>query len=103
MDLLDQPEVKKTYEKCKYIVKVWEHKFVKQHNRLPSKLDIREATIEVRHAYRKYFQIKTTALEQSFVDVEGFEDEQDDKTIDKKQIEETEPNNTNIEKLHPTG
>lgn len=37
MELLE-PELKKTYDKCKYIVKVWEHKFQKEHKRLPSKV-----------------------------------------------------------------
>ncbi|KAJ8922270.1 hypothetical protein NQ315_004208, partial [Exocentrus adspersus] len=77
MDLLEQPEVKQTYEKCKYIVKVWEHKFKKKYNRMPSKLDIREASREVRNAYRRYFQLKTAALEKSFLDVDGFDDERD--------------------------
>ncbi|CAH1119560.1 unnamed protein product [Phaedon cochleariae] len=77
MDLLEDPEIKETYDKCKYIVKVWEHKFVKKHKRIPSKLDIKDASREVRNAYRKYFQLKTAALEQSFMDVDGFDDEDD--------------------------
>nr|CAI5835535.1 unnamed protein product [Callosobruchus analis] len=76
MDFLEQPHIKKSYEKCKYIVKLWEHKFKKKHSRQPSKLDIREASIEVRQAYRRYFQLKIAAAEQSFQDVEGFEEEQ---------------------------
>ncbi|XP_066255996.1 ATP-dependent DNA helicase Q4 [Euwallacea similis] len=75
MSLLEDPEVKKTYDKCKYIVKVWEHQFTKNHKRPPSKLDIREAPFEVRHAYRRYFKLKTAALEESFMDVEGLEDD----------------------------
>lgn len=42
-------------------------------------MDIREANSDVRYAYKKYFQLKTAALEQSFMDVDGFEDEQDNK------------------------
>lgn len=38
MDLLENPEVKSIYDKCKYIVKVWEHKFKKTHGRVPSKV-----------------------------------------------------------------
>lgn len=38
MDYLEQPEIKETYNKCKLIVKVWEHKFTKKHKRLPSKV-----------------------------------------------------------------
>ncbi|XP_060533000.1 ATP-dependent DNA helicase Q4 [Cylas formicarius] len=75
MDLLQDPEIKKTYEKCKYKVKLWEHEFTKTFKRVPSKLDIREAPVEVRHAYRKYFQLKTSALEQSFMDIDGFDEE----------------------------
>lgn len=54
-------------------------------------MDIREASSEVRHAYRKYFQLKTAALEQSFVDVDGFEEEGN---VDK------EDNNTSQEILN---
>ncbi|CAG9763138.1 unnamed protein product [Ceutorhynchus assimilis] len=75
MSLLENPDTKKTYDKCKYIVNVWERSFTKKNNRIPSKLDIREAPIEVRHAYRRYFQIKTAALEETFMDVEGLEDD----------------------------
>ncbi|CAH0547339.1 unnamed protein product [Brassicogethes aeneus] len=79
MDSLEE-SVKKDYERCKYIVKVWEHKFQKQNKRLPSKLDIREASKEVRHAYKKYFQIKSSVLEQSFIDVDmGFEENPESK------------------------
>ncbi|KAJ8933213.1 hypothetical protein NQ314_014160 [Rhamnusium bicolor] len=101
MDFLQQPDVKKTYEKCKYIVKVWEHKFTKKHKRLPSKVffissfDIREANSEVRHAYRKYFQLKTAALEQSFIDVEGFDNEEDGRNDD-----EEDGSNKNKESTH---
>lgn len=38
-------------------------------------MDIREADVTVKNAYKKYFQLKTAALEQSFVDVDGFDDE----------------------------
>ncbi|KAK9877973.1 hypothetical protein WA026_020188 [Henosepilachna vigintioctopunctata] len=71
MDLIDQCQ-KSLYEKCKYKVKIWEHKFKKINGRLPSKLDIKEAELEVRNAYKTYFQLKTDALEQSFRDVDGF-------------------------------
>lgn len=40
MDFLEQPEVKSAYNKCKYIVKVWEHNFQKTHRRLPSKVKL---------------------------------------------------------------
>lgn len=38
MDYLEQPEIKDTYNKCKLIVKVWEHKFTKKYKRIPSKV-----------------------------------------------------------------
>lgn len=38
MDYLELPEIKETYNKCKLIVKVWEHKFTKKYKRLPSKV-----------------------------------------------------------------
>ncbi|XP_023011510.2 recQ4 helicase [Leptinotarsa decemlineata] len=102
MDLLEEPETKKTYEKCKYIVKVWEHKFVKKHRRVPSKLDIRDAPKEVRHAYRKYFQLKTAALEQSFMDVDGF-DEEDENTVKNSTDSEFDKNNVKEDLLGFTG
>ncbi|XP_076264660.1 recQ4 helicase isoform X2 [Rhynchophorus ferrugineus] len=84
MELLADPENKKTYDKCKYVVKVWEHKFIKRYNRVPSKL-------------------KTAALEQSFMGVEGFEnvsESQEDDDIAElniiKEFAENEKNNINI-------
>lgn len=38
MSLLEDPEVKKTYDKCKYMVKIWELKFTKKYKRIPSKV-----------------------------------------------------------------
>lgn len=78
MEFFEDPDTKKTYERCKYIVKLWEHKFKKKHKRLPSRLDIKEANSEVRNAYKCYFKLKTDALEFSFRDVEGFNDDEDD-------------------------
>lgn len=46
MDLLEDPEIKKKYEKCKYIVKAWESRFKKEHKRLPSKVRILTYVIE---------------------------------------------------------
>ncbi|XP_044263176.1 ATP-dependent DNA helicase Q4 [Tribolium madens] len=90
MDLLENPDVKSTYDKCKYIVKVWEHSFKKTQGRLPSKLDIREADKKVRDAYRQYYQLKTAALEQSFKDVEGFNSD------DESNVETQETSSTSI-------
>lgn len=72
MELLEDPEVKLTYEKCKYKVKLWEHKFKKKNGRIPSKLDIKESSREVRQAYKTYFQLKSAALEQSLMDIDDF-------------------------------
>ncbi|XP_045463284.1 ATP-dependent DNA helicase Q4 [Harmonia axyridis] len=77
MELIDQSE-KSLYDKCKYEVKLWEHKFKKTNGRLPSRLDIKEADSSVRNAYKTYFRLKTAALERSFMGIEGFhsDDEQ---------------------------
>lgn len=90
-----EPELQKTYEKCKYTVKIWEHKFQKKYKRVPSKLDIKEATREVRNAYRKYFYLKTAILEQSFKGVEGFEDLESENDGEETTISPTENNITN--------
>lgn len=50
MDYLEQPEIKETYDKCKLIVKVWEHKFKKKYKRLPSKVSKNKSL----HFYHKY-------------------------------------------------
>ncbi|XP_030754081.1 ATP-dependent DNA helicase Q4 isoform X1 [Sitophilus oryzae] len=99
MDLLDEPETKEIYDKCKFTVKVWEHKFIRKHNRMPSKLDIREAPSKVKSAYRKYFQLKNSALEQSFRDVEGFENfsqNEDDELAELQILKEYAENEQNI-------
>lgn len=38
MELIENPELKSMYDKCKYRVKLWEYNFKKQHGRLPSKV-----------------------------------------------------------------
>ncbi|XP_077297711.1 recQ4 helicase [Arctopsyche grandis] len=53
----------RAYLKCKVTVRKWEKEFFKSHGRIPSKYDIKEAAIEVRKAYSKYFQMKSRALE----------------------------------------
>ncbi|KAL3275316.1 hypothetical protein HHI36_020083 [Cryptolaemus montrouzieri] len=84
MDLIDQSK-KTLYEKCKYKVKVWEHNFKKTNGRLPCKLDIKEALPEVRNAYKTYFQLKTAALEQTFVDVDGFNSDEEQQPTELKE------------------
>ncbi|XP_031348005.1 uncharacterized protein LOC116174259 isoform X2 [Photinus pyralis] len=63
------------YNRCKYQVRQWEIEFKKKHRRVPSKLDIREASKEVRNAYKTYFRLKTAELEVSLMDIDGFEGE----------------------------
>ncbi|XP_072383095.1 ATP-dependent DNA helicase Q4 [Diabrotica undecimpunctata] len=97
MDLLD-PELQKTYDKCKYIVKVWEHRFQKKYKRVPSKLDIKEASKEVRRAYGRYFQLKSAILEQSFKGVEGFDDvESENENIGKEPPSNSETKPTMVD------
>ncbi|KAI4471811.1 dna replication and checkpoint protein [Holotrichia oblita] len=87
MELIQNPEQKAMYDKCKYRVKLWEYHFKKQHGRVPSKLDIREAENEVRFAYKMYFNLKSAAIERSFVDIDGFQsDDEDCKSNDAERI-----------------
>ncbi|XP_064215825.1 ATP-dependent DNA helicase Q4 [Tribolium castaneum] len=96
MDLLENPDVKSTYDKCKYVVKVWEHTFKKTHGRLPSKLDIREADKKVRDAYRQYYQLKTAALEQSFKDVDGFNSDGESRELTTDKCPSTSETSVNV-------
>lgn len=97
MELLQDTEQKRIYDKCKYKVKLWEHNFKKKRGRVPSKviflieyfcmkidkfvfvlqLDIREADKEVRDAYRTYFNLKLQALDSSFANLDGFSSDED--------------------------
>ncbi|XP_025836849.1 general transcriptional corepressor trfA-like [Agrilus planipennis] len=87
------------YDKCKYKVKLWEHQFKKQHGRIPSKLDIREADKDIREAYKTYFHLKTAALEKSLQDVDLFSDEDSSSIPESKvstsELEENISNSTN--------
>lgn len=38
MELLEEPDIKKAYEKSKFTVKLWEHKFIKKYKRVPSRV-----------------------------------------------------------------
>lgn len=58
------------YVKYKATVKRWEKRFIKTNRRIPSKHDIREASAEVRRAYSKYFQLKSSALEGALAGVD---------------------------------
>lgn len=65
MDLIESIKKDKAYLKCKQIVKNWETDFKVNHSRTPSKFDIKEAPSNIKYAYKKYFQLKSTALENS--------------------------------------
>ncbi|KAK5642620.1 hypothetical protein RI129_008787 [Pyrocoelia pectoralis] len=68
------------YNRCKYQVRKWEIEFKKTHRRVPSKLDIREANMEIRNAYKTYFRLKTQELAEKLTDIDGFEGEPEQNT-----------------------
>ncbi|KAF9419021.1 hypothetical protein HW555_004348 [Spodoptera exigua] len=74
MDIIETIKKDKAYLKCKIIVKNWEKAFKSQHSRIPSKFDIKEAPPKIKYAYKKYFQLKSNALENS-LSVCDFEEE----------------------------
>ncbi|XP_026762775.2 ATP-dependent DNA helicase Q4 [Galleria mellonella] len=74
MDLVESIKEDKLYLKCKRTVKSWEKDFKIKYARTPSKLDIKEAPAKIKYAYKKYFQLKSVALENS-LSVCDFEDE----------------------------
>ncbi|CAH2091134.1 unnamed protein product [Euphydryas editha] len=65
MDLIEDIKRDKAYVKYKLIVKNWEKDFKIKHSRTPSKFDIKEAPSKIKYAYKKYFQLKSSALENS--------------------------------------
>ncbi|XP_023946147.2 ATP-dependent DNA helicase Q4 [Bicyclus anynana] len=65
MDLIESIKKDKAYLKSKLIVKTWEKDFKLKHSRTPSKFDIKEAPAKIKYAYKKYFMLKSTALENS--------------------------------------
>lgn len=67
MDLIESIKKDKAYLKCKLIVKTWEKDFKNKHLRTPSKFDIKEAPAKIKYAYKKYFQLKSSALENSLI------------------------------------
>lgn len=60
-------DIKEHYQKYKIVVKKWEFKFQKKNNKKPTKADIKSASFEVRKAYRMYWLLKTSALENSIL------------------------------------
>ncbi|XP_039755581.1 ATP-dependent DNA helicase Q4 [Pararge aegeria] len=74
MDLIEAIKKDKAYLKSKSIVKNWEKDFKHKHSRTPSKFDIKEAPANIKYAYKKYFLLKSTALENS-LSICDYEDE----------------------------
>ncbi|XP_032520445.2 ATP-dependent DNA helicase Q4 [Danaus plexippus] len=74
MDVIESIKKDKAYLKSKLIVKNWEKQFKHEHNRTPSKFDIKEAPANIKYAYKKYFQLKSAALENS-LSICDFDDE----------------------------
>uniref|UniRef100_W8BWT9 ATP-dependent DNA helicase Q4 n=1 Tax=Ceratitis capitata TaxID=7213 RepID=W8BWT9_CERCA len=60
---------KQKYQKYKIRVKSWERDFKRKYSRVPSKYDIREAPQEIRDAYKMYYKLKTSFLEDTLNDV----------------------------------
>ncbi|KAJ8713494.1 hypothetical protein PYW07_013864 [Mythimna separata] len=65
MDIIETIKKDKAYLKCKLVVKSWEKDFKLKYSRTPSKFDIKEAPAKIKYAYKKYFQLKSNALENS--------------------------------------
>ncbi|XP_013146855.1 PREDICTED: ATP-dependent DNA helicase Q4 [Papilio polytes] len=65
MDNVESINTDKAYLKCKLIVKKWEKDFKLKYARTPSKFDIKEAPSNIKYAYKKYFHLKSEALENS--------------------------------------
>lgn len=65
MDLIESIKKDKAYLKSKSVVKNWEKEFKIKHSRTPSKYDIKEAPPNIKYAYKKYFLLKSNALESS--------------------------------------
>ncbi|XP_053687852.1 ATP-dependent DNA helicase Q4 [Sabethes cyaneus] len=72
---MDDPGFQSRYHKCKCKVKLWEKEFRKKHGRIPSKYDIRDSSADVREAYKTYYKLKTSLLQNTLQDV--FDDEDD--------------------------
>ncbi|XP_055527731.1 ATP-dependent DNA helicase Q4 [Wyeomyia smithii] len=75
------PAFRSRYQKCKYKVKLWEKEFRKKNGRIPSKHDIRDAKDDVREAYKMYYKLKTSLLENTLQDVLGDEDDFDSSLV----------------------
>ncbi|XP_058462440.1 ATP-dependent DNA helicase Q4 [Malaya genurostris] len=65
------------YHKYKCKVKLWEKEFRKKHGRIPSKHDIRDSSADVRDAYKMYYKLKTSLLENTLQDALDDDDDFD--------------------------
>lgn len=63
MEVIEDIKRDKAYVKCKFIVKTWEKDFKLKYSRTPSKFDIKEAPPKIKYAYKKYFYLKSSALQ----------------------------------------
>lgn len=75
MDIIEAIKKDKAYLKCKLIVKSWEKDFKLKYSRTPTKFDIKEAPAKIKYAYKKYFQLKSNALENSLSICDNIDDE----------------------------
>ncbi|XP_062542516.1 ATP-dependent DNA helicase Q4 [Armigeres subalbatus] len=65
---MEDPAFRAKYQKYKCIVKKWEKKFRTENGRIPSKYDIRDSKVDVRNAYKMYYKLKTSLLENTLQD-----------------------------------
>ncbi|XP_070166278.1 ATP-dependent DNA helicase Q4 [Polyergus mexicanus] len=77
MKLLEDPVFKTKYMKNKLRVKRWESDFMEKYGRKPNKNDIKEADISIKDAYKAYWKLKTSALEETLTDITFCDDMQD--------------------------
>ncbi|XP_050094697.1 uncharacterized protein LOC126577261 [Anopheles aquasalis] len=74
---MEDPAFRAKYQKCKYRLKKWEKEFKQKYGRVPSKLDIRDSSSEIRHSYKVYYRLKTTLLEDTLLDALDEDDDFD--------------------------
>ncbi|XP_029668256.1 ATP-dependent DNA helicase Q4 [Formica exsecta] len=80
MKLFEDPVFKTKYMKNKLRVKRWESDFMEKYGRKPNKNDIKEADISIKEAYKVYWKLKTSALEETLTDITFCDDMQDNVT-----------------------
>lgn len=106
MDAIESVKYDHAYKKYKLSVKTWEKDFKSKFNRIPSKFDIKEAPTNVRYAYKKYFQLKSAALENA-LDICGVDDSMlnspESSFITEEPIENDNPKGIDFIEQLPTG